>query len=229
VTERKWLTGADGLALATHWGTRFTDRKAHLLMLACCRRHPAHLKPDVLREAVRAIAAHFADPAAPDTPMDGEHFNDLYQRVDRSASARAKYPGRGIAFGVLAAVESASIAKQREETLRYLVHSCLYDIAHGFEAGVNTELAAQAVLVREILGNPFKRPKVKVKPAWRTDTVLALARQMYAAEEFSAMPILADALQDAGCDNDDILTHCRNVTQPHVRGCWVLDLLLEKV
>jgi hypothetical protein len=51
---------------------------------------------------------------------------------------------------------------------------------------------------------------------------------MYQARDFSAMPILADALQDAGCDNDDVLTHCRDTAQPHVRGCWVVDLVLGK-
>ena len=50
---------------------------------------------------------------------------------------------------------------------------------------------------------------------------------MYESHDFSAMPILADALQDAGCDNDDILAHCRNSTT-HVRGCWVVDLVLGK-
>ena len=60
----------------------------------------------------------------------------------------------------------------------------------------------------------------------RTDTVLT--RQMYESRDFSAMPILADALQDAGCDNDDILSHCRDPKQVHVRGCWVVDLLLGK-
>jgi hypothetical protein len=42
------------------------------------------------------------------------------------------------------------------------------------------------------------------------------------------MPILADALQDAGCDNMDVLTHCRDAAQVHVRGCWVVDLVLGK-
>ncbi len=62
---------------------------------------------------------------------------------------------------------------------------------------------------------------------WRTDTAIALARTMYEAREFGAMPILADALQDAGCDSDDILNHCRG-DGPHVRGCWVCDLVLER-
>jgi hypothetical protein len=80
-------------------------------------------------------------------------------------------------------------------------------------------------ILRDVFGNPF-RP-VAFSPDWRTDTVLALARQMYDSREFSAMPILADALQDAGCDNDDILSHCRG-DGPHVRGCWVVDLVLGK-
>jgi hypothetical protein len=65
-------------------------------------------------------------------------------------------------------------------------------------------------------------------PAWRTDTAVALARQMYESREFGAMPILADALQDAGCDDDEILGHCRKAGATHVRGCWVCDLVLGK-
>ena len=57
---------------------------------------------------------------------------------------------------------------------------------------------------------------------------LALARQMYESREFSAMPVLADALQDAGCDSDDVLKHCREAGAVHVRGCWVVDLVLGK-
>ncbi len=62
-------------------------------------------------------------------------------------------------------------------------------------------------LLRDIFGNPF-RP-VTFSPAWRTDTAVAVARQLYESRDFSAMPILADALQDAGCENDDVLNHCR--------------------
>jgi hypothetical protein len=83
-----------------------------------------------------------------------------------------------------------------------------------------------ADLVREIFGNPF-RP-VAFDAAWRTDTAIALARQMYESRDFSAMPILADALQDSGCDNPDILEHCRDTSLTHVRGCWVVDLVLGK-
>ena len=91
-----------------------------------------------------------------------------------------------------------------------------------------TEPAAQHAIIRDIFGNPF-RP-VAFSPKWRTSTAVSLARTMYDSREFSAMPILADALQDAGCDNEDVLKHCRSAKpkQVHVRGCWVVDLVLGK-
>ncbi|AWM42102.1 hypothetical protein C1280_02235 [Gemmata obscuriglobus] len=79
--------------------------------------------------------------------------------------------------------------------------------------------------MRDIFGNPF-RP-VAADPAWLTSNITALVTGIYADRAFDRMPILADALQDAGCDNADILTHCRSEAQ-HVRGCWVVDLLLGK-
>jgi hypothetical protein len=83
-------------------------------------------------------------------------------------------------------------------------------------------------LLRDIFGNPF-RP-VAVDPSWLTwnhATVPAIARHIYDDRAFHDMPILADALQDAGCTNDDLLDHCRG-PGPHVRGCWAVDLLLGK-
>jgi hypothetical protein len=88
------------------------------------------------------------------------------------------------------------------------------------------ELAAQCAIIRDVFGNPFRKPP-KFDRRWRTDTAVALARQMYELGDSSAMPILADALQEAGCENDDILDHCRGPS-PHVRGCWVVDLVLGK-
>lgn len=99
--------------------------------------------------------------------------------------------------------------------------------SRGWLPADQAELAVQAALLRDIFGNPFRKPP-KFKKAWRTSTALTLAKQMYESREFSAMPILADALQDAGCDNDDILNHCRDTNQVHVRGCWVVDLVLSK-
>ena len=93
-------------------------------------------------------------------------------------------------------------------------------------ADTATLLQNSTTRLRDVVGNPF-RP-VTFSPSWRTDTAVSLARQMYESREFGAMPILADALQDAGCDNDAILTHCRDASATHVRGCWVVDLVLGK-
>ncbi|MBN9521069.1 hypothetical protein J0H58_21550 [bacterium] len=80
--------------------------------------------------------------------------------------------------------------------------------------------------MRDIFGNPF-RP-VALDPAWRTEAVVALAAGIYADRAFERLPVLADALEDAGCDHADVLTHCRGAG-PHVRGCWVVDLFLGKL
>jgi hypothetical protein len=84
----------------------------------------------------------------------------------------------------------------------------------------------QSAFLRDIFGNPF-RP-VSFDQRWRTDTALALARQMYESRDFALMPILADALQDVGCEDEAIHTHCRAPNASHVRGCWVIDLVLGK-
>jgi hypothetical protein len=65
---------------------------------------------------------------------------------------------------------------------------------------------------------------VTADPSWLTPTALSLAHGIYTDRAFDRLPILADALQDAGCANPDILSHCRG-PGPHVRGCWVADLL----
>lgn len=87
------------------------------------------------------------------------------------------------------------------------------------------ERAAQAKLLRDIYGNPF-RPTT-FESSWRTQEVAAIAQQMYESRDFSAMPILSDALLAAGCEDEKIISHCRS-NDPHVRGCWVVDLVLEK-
>jgi hypothetical protein len=84
---------------------------------------------------------------------------------------------------------------------------------------------AQAQLLRCLVGNPFRT--VAFSSEWRTDTVVLLVRTVSESRDFGAMPILADALQDAGCDSDEILSHCRG-PGPHVRGCWVVDLVLGR-
>ena len=87
-------------------------------------------------------------------------------------------------------------------------------------------MALHGEIFRNVFGDPF-RPVVFDR-AWRTETAQLLARQMYESRDFSVMPILANALQDAGCTHDDVLNHCRDQQVPHVRGCWVIDFLINE-
>jgi hypothetical protein len=83
-------------------------------------------------------------------------------------------------------------------------------------------------LVRDIFGNPFRH--VSIHPAWlmwHEGAIPRLAQAIYAERAFDRLPILADALENAGCDDANILAHCRQPGE-HVRGCWVVDLLLGK-
>ncbi len=82
----------------------------------------------------------------------------------------------------------------------------------------------QLCLFRCIFGNPF-RP-VAFDPACRSESAVALARTAYDTRNFTLLPILADALEEAGCDHTDILSHCRDPKALHARGCWVVDLVL---
>ena len=94
-----------------------------------------------------------------------------------------------------------------------------------FMAGCDHGELLLVTLARDIFGNPF-RP-VTFDPAWRTSETISIAGRMYDSRDFSAMPILADALEEAGCTNPDLLLHCRELGV-HVRGCWVVDLVLGK-
>jgi hypothetical protein len=87
------------------------------------------------------------------------------------------------------------------------------------------ESRQQAALLRDIIGNPFQH--VTIDPTWRTGTVTKLAQAIYDERAFDRMPILADALEEAGCTDATILDHCRQPGE-HVRGCWLVDLLLGK-
>jgi hypothetical protein len=83
----------------------------------------------------------------------------------------------------------------------------------------------QAAVLRDIAGNPY-RP-IELEPAWRTATAVSIAERIFEERDYAALPVLADALEDAGCEVPELLSHCRSVGA-HVRGCWVVDLVLGR-
>jgi hypothetical protein len=94
-----------------------------------------------------------------------------------------------------------------------------------WESGWEAVLGPMTDFLRDIHGNPLRPPTIR--PEWRTEAVVALAAGSYADRAFDRLPVLADALEDAGCDDLEVLGHCRG-PGPHVRGCWVIDLVLGK-
>jgi len=91
------------------------------------------------------------------------------------------------------------------------------------------ERAFQCNCLRDLFG-PLLFHTLMLNSAWLTwhsGLLVSMARRMYDSRDFSDMPVLADALEEAGCQDQDILRHCRSGGE-HVRGCWVVDLLLGK-
>jgi hypothetical protein len=120
---------------------------------------------------------------------------------------------------------AASATSTVTNTTRYCAWNAARAVGEPGRVAHRRERQAQADLLREVLGNPF-RP-VAVEPAWLTwngGAVPTMAQAILADGRFSDLPILADALEEAGCTVETILSHCRGGGE-HVRGCWVIDLL----
>jgi hypothetical protein len=253
VTEAEWLACGKSELMFDFLQRQVTERRLRLWACGCCR-SIWHLITDPISRVSVEMAERFADGEAALSDLEQAHSqalqvtNEIYVRCDQDDPVEdSEYDGNwGHEVCVDAAAATSAFAKASSNQLDDLGDSArraARAVAHAiapyrFEARQWPEKlerrAAQAVernvqasLLRDIFGNPF-RP-VAFSPEWRTDTALSLAKQMYDAREFSAMPILADALQDAGCDNEGLLSHCRDTAQPHVRGCWVVDAVLNKV
>ena len=219
MTEQEWLACTDPKAMLVFLHGKTSERKLRLFAVACCRR-VWHLAPhDDSRGAVEA-AERFADGGGMAADLRHAHlpavqvFYDLREgrQADREAARAA----------CSAAAESGWTAANLSGEW-----SLAAEVAGGGHAG-----PARADLLRDIFGNPF-RP-VAISPAWRTPQVVALAQAAYDQRELPAgtldparMAVLADALEEAGCTDADVLNHCRR-PGVHVRGCWAVDLVLGK-
>lgn len=195
-----------------------SERKLRLFSVACCRRLLSKVPVRPRSELAVDVAERYADGFASDVELTEVclYANNTAEHACRDVAESEP----GIVRADCTALNAAwAIA---EYGARPPDHNGLSSV---FNAKVQGEQSTQCQALRDIFGNPV-RP-ITFSSEWRTDTATAVARQMYGSREFSAMPILADALQDAGCDSADILNHCRG-DGPHVRGCWVVDLVLGK-
>jgi hypothetical protein len=237
MTEEKWLASPDS-AWLLDWllkERRPHPRKLRFFSLRCCV-PVAHRLPEVHGERVLEQIERQADGTEDAARLDRERRELL--RDMGSWTTQRNRPRWHACNAVLAAssVPREADALHRPATeygndrYRYLAGPYPKIVSeaafYAHDPGDRAEaLAGQVRALHELFG-PLPFRDIVCEPAWLTDTVRALTRGVYDRADFGALPILADALQDAGCENEDVLNHCRAPECEHVRGCWVLDLLL---
>jgi hypothetical protein len=218
-----------------------SQRKLRLFACACCRRIWAKL-PDTLCQQAVALAELVADGLAPPEDLDaawkaGGAFVPPPLREDfptatafRKATKEWNVAGaaRSAAFGASFVSSPGNGAYEKG--------MADYTAVWARHAGRHGERKTQADIVRCLSFNPF-RISTHPSPAildWNDRTIPRIAQAIYEERQLpegtldtTRLAILADALMDAGCGNEELIAHCRS-EGPHVRGCWAIDLILGK-
>jgi hypothetical protein len=220
VTEAEWLAATNPGPMLGFLGDRASERKLRLLAAACCRRIWHLLIDERSRNAV-AVAERFADGLATEAELASANLAaraaiDVLRpgRSDTAAIAVVHANSADVSTLIragAAAYTAARAADQRDDP----ANGTNWDAERGWQAGV----------VRDVFGDPFC--PVAFVPAWRTPTAAKLIQVIYNEQAFDRLPLLADALEDAGCTDADLLGHLRSPGQ-HVRGCWAVDLVLGR-
>jgi len=213
MTEAKWVRSCDHLAMLAYLHAKGVDsfRKYRILLVAYCRVF---------------LPVLFADERTRHAIETAEEYSD--GSVDKAELARWKR----------AALKAVEWQPRLDIAIRLVTHVLPMRQAMEFpyfcfrpwrSSNYNRPTPVQrrrlGHIIRDVFGNPF-RPVIP-DPYWLSTTVVGLAQTIYFGRLFDHLSVLADALEDAGCDNPAILGHLRG-SGPHCRGCWCLDLLLEK-
>ncbi len=215
--EREWNSGTRLYPFLQF--VRGTKQYRQWRLVACaCVREDWDCAPEAARAAIEA----------------GEAYAD--RRIHRAELRRAKEVAHAVFEQLCQPSRACETARRAAwvadpSHVNALEQVIFQGVASEGERGLLVE-ARRCALIRDLFGNPF-RP-VALDPAWRTPTVTALATAAYEERILPAghldrdrLAVLADALEDAGCTNIDILEHLRS-EGPHARGCWLLDLVLNK-
>jgi hypothetical protein len=217
MTAEEWQTWADPRRMLDFLYSKGSVRKLCLLGCGWWRQAHGHRAAGPVRDIVEVV----------EQISDGAASQERLRKVlaaTKPYSERPGYHGEPIYTGWPLA--------------HWLATTCTHGTASsvffwirevwGRAANVGMDDGALAALIREVLGNPFRPATVDPSwLSWNDGTVVKIAQAAYDEHRFEDLPILADALEEAGCDDADILSHCRG-PGPHVRGCWVVDLLLGK-
>jgi hypothetical protein len=202
--DRFWRAARQGAWASTM--DRGTMRRSWLE--AACRRLDCRAASQAAKAALIALSKSQAG--------DEAHIFTWKWQKDQAAQAAAsaaRYEAESLAFRAksapgVAPPDVAGEARTAADALYQAVRS------------------GQAALLRDIFGDTFLA--TAFDPSWRTPTAVSVARRMYDDRDFTAMPVLADALQEGGCEMPDILDHSRRPGE-HVKGCWVVDWALSRV
>ena len=196
-----------------------------------------------LTEAAQAVRGLYSEPTEEMLELVRSRVDEASEtrtNANRSANnaLRLKHKGDEIADQAAGAknkrlMESIAVEEVRKiEEPRQRSEIDEFDLEERRDRAARKQLA---LVLREIIGNPFKPPRFE--PNWRTSTVVQLAQGIFEDRAFDRMPILADALLDADCDEEPVLRHCRGTElhvketkEPvqHYRGCWVIELILGR-
>lgn len=228
MNETEWLTAREPWGMISFVRELTSRRKLRLFTCACCRQVLNPFAPPLMERTIAAAEA-FAD---------GEiSLSTLLQvRAVVAAESNAARRDNANRIGYLCHLWDACLsacwdggeAEAAQDAALATARAAAdvpWPATEGHPSEFVGELSNQADLLRDVCGNPFT--SCGLEPEWLTDTVVGMAKAIYTGHAFDQLPVLADALQDVGCDSEDILGHCRSEGE-HVRGCWVVDLLLGK-
>jgi hypothetical protein len=227
MTESEWDSCAYPVAMlrALLACRKVSDRRWRLFACGCCHLiwdlFPDPRNCDLVAAVEEFPDGHFEDPALERALV----ASSACESACRAEPAYwvAKHLGRGF-YKFPAAVSAMSVA---DKVLRIMADERVGETVAG-SSGLPDE--AMAGLVRDVFG-PVLFRAVSVRPnvlAWGDRLVVRLAQAIYEERRWGDMPVLADALLDAGCDNEEVIQHCRQQGAFHTRGCWVIDLLLGR-
>ena len=217
MTEQEWRECTDPTPMLEFLRGKASERK--LRLFACAFGRAVGDSQHQPGPSTVAVGERYADGLASDQELATELRKWACSPEERGPVAPSAYDGAWAAVDWLTTLE-----RRRDDPDSYIA------------VPAGAVLKRSALLLRDIFGNPF-RPPPPLPPAVlaRNDgTVRRLAEGIYGERRMpegtldpARLGVLADALEEAGCDNADTLAHCRQ-PGPHVRGCWVMDLLLGK-
>ena len=234
MTETEWLTSTDLEDMLSFVHARASDRQLRLFACACLRRFEFLLRDEEGRKGI-GVAEKYADGLVARGELREAHHSVPYflscvtaHEAVRSAVFWVTTEDASLAASrVAASLRSAAVATILSQTTAQPSLNAQANLA-AFEAR-HAEETHQAFLLRDIVGTHLE-PRPALDPtilSWNNSLIRRMAEAIYAERCWLEMAILADALLDAGCPDENLIQHCRDAGE-HVRGCWALDHILGK-